>query len=145
MSDSLHYLGRVFANGPGDRDSIPGRVIPKTQSQIACTIWVECSPMVLETGVQFQAESYQRLKKWYLMPPCLTLNIIRYGSKVKWSNPGNGIAPSFTPWCSSSWKGCLRSSSTNVVNFTYSGLFAGVTNRLSENHQFSMRINRIWH
>ena len=23
-------MGRVFANGPGDRGSIPGRVIPKT-------------------------------------------------------------------------------------------------------------------
>ena len=25
-----------------------------------------------ETRVQSQVESYQRLKKWYLMPPCLT-------------------------------------------------------------------------
>ena len=24
----------VFANGPGDRDSIPGRVIPKTQNMV---------------------------------------------------------------------------------------------------------------
>ena len=24
-------MGRVFANGPGDRGSIPGQVIPKTQ------------------------------------------------------------------------------------------------------------------
>ena len=39
-------MSKVFANGPGDRGSIPGRVIPKT-------------------------------KKWYLMPPCLTLSIIR--------------------------------------------------------------------
>ena len=30
--------------------------------------------------------------KWYLIPPCLTLSIIRYGSKVKWSNIGNGVA-----------------------------------------------------
>ena len=34
------------------------------------------------------------------MPPCLTLSIIRYGSSVKWSNPGKGVAPSPTPWCS---------------------------------------------
>ena len=34
------------------------------------------------------------------MPPCLTLSIIRYGSRVKWSNPGKGVAPSPTPWCS---------------------------------------------
>ena len=41
------------------------------------------------------------------MPPCLTLSIIRYGSRVKWSNPGKGVAPSPTPWCSSYQKGSL--------------------------------------
>ena len=30
-----------------------------------------------KTRVQSQVKSYQRLKKWYLMPPCLTLSIIR--------------------------------------------------------------------
>ena len=59
-------MSRVFDNGPGDRSSIPDRVIPKTQ-------------------------------KWYLMPPNLTLSIIGQGSRVKWSNTGNGIAPSPTP------------------------------------------------
>ena len=39
--------------------------------------------IVWKTGVQSQVESYQRLKKWYLMPPCLTLSIIRYESRVK--------------------------------------------------------------
>ena len=42
-------------------------------------VHVECSPVVRETGVQSQIESYQRLRKWYLMLPCLTLSIIRYG------------------------------------------------------------------
>ena len=56
--------------------------------------------MAREIWVQSQVESYQRLKKWYLMPPCLTLSIIRYGSRVKWSNPGKGVAPSPTPRCS---------------------------------------------
>ena len=69
---------------------------------------LECSPMARETWVQSQVESYQRLKKWNLIPPCLTLSIIRYGSRVKWSNPGNGVAPSPTPWCSSYRKGSLR-------------------------------------
>ena len=27
-------MGRAFANGPGDRDSIPGQVIPKTQKMV---------------------------------------------------------------------------------------------------------------
>ena len=61
---------------------------------------LECSPLARETWVQSQVESYQRLKKWYLMRPCLTLSIIRYGSRVKWSNPGKGVALSPTPWCS---------------------------------------------
>ena len=39
--------------------------------------------------------------------PCLKLNNIRYISKVKWSNPGKGVAPSLTPLCSSYWKGNL--------------------------------------
>ena len=55
--------------------------------------WLECSPMARETWVQSQVESYQKLKKWYSMPPCLTLSIVRYGSRVKWSNPGKGVAP----------------------------------------------------
>ena len=58
-----------------------------------------------ETGVQSQVESYRRLQKWYLIPPCLTLRIIRYVSRVKWNNPGKGVAPSPSPWCSSYWKG----------------------------------------
>ena len=78
--------------------------------------------MARETWVQSQVESYQRLKKWYLMPPCLTLSIIRYGSRVKWSNPGKGVAPSPTPWCSKlSKRELFGSPSTMVANFTYYG------------------------
>ena len=76
QSKYLRYKLLVFANSPGDRDSIPDQVIPKT-------------------------------KKWYLMSPCLTLSIIRLGSRVKWSNPGKGVAPSPIPWCCSYWKGSL--------------------------------------
>ena len=50
--------------------------------------------MVWKTGVQSQVKSYQRLKKWYLMLPYLTLNIIRYDSRIKWSNPRKGVVPS---------------------------------------------------
>ena len=59
--------------------------------------------MAQETWVQSQVESYQRLLKWYLMPPCLTLSIIR----IKLRNPGKGVAPFPTPWCSSYRKGSL--------------------------------------
>ena len=61
--------------------------------------------MVRETGFQSKVESYQILKKWYLIPPCLALSTIRYGSRVKWSNSGKGVAPSPTPWCRSFRKG----------------------------------------
>ena len=39
--------------------------------------WLQCSPMVQETGVQSQVKSYQRIKKWYLMHPCLAFSTIR--------------------------------------------------------------------
>ena len=38
----------------------------------------------------------------------LKLSITRYGSKVKRSNPGKGILPSSTPWCSSYRKESFR-------------------------------------
>ena len=70
-------------------------------------LWLECSPIVCETWVQSQVESYQRLKKWYLMPPCLTLSIIRYGSRVRGAIQGKELCPPLTLWCSSYWKGSL--------------------------------------
>ena len=72
-----------FTNGPGDLGSIPS-----------------CHTKDLK-------------KKWYLIPPCLTLGNIRYVSRVKWSNPGKGVAPSPAPQCSSYRKGSLL-----VANFT---------------------------
>ena len=42
-----------------------------------------------------------------MIHPCLTHSNIRYISRVKWSNPGKGIAPSPRPRCSSYWKGSL--------------------------------------
>ena len=62
----------------------------------------------ISSTVQFQIESYQKLKKWYLIPPCLTLSIIRYVSRVKWSNPEKRAAPSPAPRCCSYRKGSLR-------------------------------------
>ena len=67
-------------------------------------LWVECSSLVRETWVQSQVTSYQRHKKWYLIPSCLTLTNIRYVWMVKWSNPRKGVAPSTTPRCRSYWK-----------------------------------------
>ena len=60
-------MSSVFTNGPGDQDSIPGRIIPKTQK------------IVLGAAM---------------------LNTQHYKIRVKWSNPGNGVAPFPTPRCS---------------------------------------------
>ena len=84
---------------------------PTTQPYIYHTgslaLWVEFLPEAQETRVQFQVESYLRLKKCHSTPASLTLSIIRYGSRVKWSNQGKGVAPFLTLWCSSYWKGSL--------------------------------------
>ena len=34
LSFLIGLLRKVFANGPGDQGSIPGRVIPKTQKMV---------------------------------------------------------------------------------------------------------------
>ena len=48
------------------------------------------------------------LKTQKMVLPCLTLSIIRYRSRLKWSNPGKGAGPFPTPWCCSYRKGRLR-------------------------------------
>ena len=57
--------------------------------------------MGLETGVQSHVESYQRHKKWYLIPLCSTLSIIRYVSRLKLTTPGKGVVPSPKLRCNS--------------------------------------------
>ena len=69
--------------------------------------------MVREIWVQSQVTSYQRLKKWYLIHPCLTLCNIRYVSRVKWRNPEKGVISFPTPI----EKGAFLSHSTTVANF----------------------------
>ena len=81
MDRAIGLMSRVFTNDPGDRGSIPGPVIPKTQ-------------------------------KWYLMPPGVTLSIIRYGLRVKWNNPGKEETPFPTHRCNSYWKGAFGLHST---------------------------------
>ena len=48
-----------------------------------------------------------KIKKWYLITPCLTLSIIRYESRVKRSNLGRRVAPPPNNRCSSYLKGSL--------------------------------------
>ena len=62
---------KVFTNGPGDWGSVPSLLISKTQKK-------KKKKKVLDTSL---------------------LNTQHY--KVKWSNPGKGVAPSPTPRCCS--------------------------------------------
>ena len=53
-----------------------------------------------------------------MIPPCLTLSNIRYISRVKWCNPGKGVAPSLHLGLVAIEKGAFWSSLTMVANFT---------------------------
>ena len=77
--------------------------------------------MVRKTWVQSQIVSYQRLEKWYLIPPCLTVSNIRYVSKVKWSYPGKVVVPSPTVVGIEKKEpsGCLRLQSPTFYIYTY--------------------------
>ena len=81
--------------------------------------WVECSSMARETGVLSQVKSYKKLKKCYLISPCLTPSIIRHVSRVKWSNPGKWVAPSLHLGVVAIEKGAFGSPSTSVTNFSF--------------------------
>ena len=50
----------------------------KKYSLLLIVEWVECSPTVRKTWFQSQVASYQKLLKWYLILPYLTLSRIRY-------------------------------------------------------------------
>ena len=53
------------------------------------------------------------------MSPYLTLSIIMYKSRVKWSNPGKGVVPSLYIGVVAMEKAAFGSPSTVVANFTY--------------------------
>ena len=86
------YIGpavRVFANGPGDLDSIPGRVIPKT-------LKMELDTTLLNT---------QHYK-------------VRFKGKVEQSREWSSALP-YTLGVVAIEKGAFGSPSTMVANFTY--------------------------
>ena len=56
----------------------------------------------------FSGRFIPKTYKWYLIALCLTLTIIRYISRVKWSNPGERVVPYPALRCSSYWKWSLR-------------------------------------
>ena len=55
-----------------------------------------------------------KTQKWYLMPPCLALRIIRYVSRVKWSNLEKEVVSSQHLGVVAIEKGSFGSPSTTV-------------------------------
>ena len=71
------------------------------------------------TGFNPRSIHAKNSKKWYLMPPCLALRTIRWGSRVKWSIPGNGVAPSLLHrGVVAIEKGAFGSPTTTVANLS---------------------------
>ena len=102
--------------------------------------------MVRGTWVLSHVASYQRVLKWYLIPTYLTLSNIRYVSRVKWSNPGKGVAPSPTLRCSSYWKrsllvGPLDYSCQLYFMYIYIYIYMSVC----EGESFDSLHDDIWH
>ena len=84
----------------------------------------------------------QKTLIWYLIPPCLILGNIRYVSRVKWSNPGKGVAPYPTYRCSSYWKGSL------LVGLDYGRqlyLLLYYVEECTDTIYQPLRSGRIWH
>ena len=75
--------------------------------------------MAQETWIQSQVETYQRFKKWYLMLPCRTFSIIRYGSRVSRVIQGKEYCPPLHLGVVAIEKEAFGSPTTRVVNFTF--------------------------
>ena len=58
--------------------------------------------------VSISGQVIPKTQKMVLDATLLNTQYYKVRIKVKWSNPGNGVAPSPTPWCSSYWKESLQ-------------------------------------
>ena len=110
----LKFVSRVKWNNPGNG------VAPSPIPSSSYKSYYSSSSTVFANGPQdLGSIPLQRLKKGLLMTPCLTLRILKYVSRVKWSNPGNGVAPSPTPRCSSYWKGSFPVALDNGLQYIF--------------------------
>ena len=69
-------------------------------------------------GFNSMSSNTKDLKKWHLMPPCLKLSIIRYGSRVSGAIQGKELRPSLHHGVVAIEKGGFGSPST-VVSHIY--------------------------
>ena len=68
--------------------------------------------------VSIRGRVIPKMQKWYLIPPYLTLSIIRYRPRVKRGNPGKGVAASLHLGVVAIEKGAFGSLLSTVTNFT---------------------------
>ena len=122
---------------PGIKTRSPGplsNTLPtRPMSRNTLTYWVDFSPMVRGARVQSLGESCQWLKKRYLM----SRRLRRYGSRVKQSNQGKGVAPFPTPRSSSYLNRCLW---IPLDNFTLLKTKMCNKNYFNENYYVLIRI-----
>ena len=55
MNRAIGLMNRVFSNGPGDRDLIPGRVIPKTQKIVLDTALLNTQHYKVRVNIKKEA------------------------------------------------------------------------------------------
>ena len=99
------------------RSTCPSLLLISLRYRFIGLVGTQCSPVVRETWVQSHVASIQRLLKWHLILPSLTLSDIRYVSRVKWSNPGKELRPPLHLSVVAIEKGAFRSPSTTVANY----------------------------
>ena len=98
---NIRWWSRVKWSNPGKR------VVPST-TRPCCSYWKRSLWGALDYGRQLYLLIYMIFfSPKVILQFCLTLSNIRWGSRVKWSNPGKGVAPSPTTRCSSYWKRSL--------------------------------------
>ena len=102
--------------------------------------WLECLPMFWETGVQSQVELYEKLKKLYLIPPCLIPSIIRHGSRVSEAIHGKENYPPLNLGVAATEKGAIRSLSTTVGQLIYIYIYIYTAGDRLCKHNFRMSL-----
>ena len=88
-------VGRVFANGPGDQDSMPGQVIPKTQKMVLDTSLL--NPQHYKVCIKDKMEQFRERSCTLLNTSSLT---IRWFSIIVEIFVDSGVLPlQRCSWC----------------------------------------------
>ena len=119
---------RVFANGPGNRGSIPGRVIPKIQKKVLDAVLLSTQHYKVRIKVKW-------INLWNGVAPSPTpwccsywkgsLRVtLDYSRQLYLSGKRVALFP--TPWCCSYLKGCHRA----ILDFSHQLMVNNVCSKL---------------